>query len=117
MANDLKTCPKLIYRFCMDWSKREFKLFDDFDEAVAFAREYMEADGKNLFIGEQQPGNGVFMWEDRSVFPAKITRKTIGLVKTEEYKEWERKQKIKEASERWDRIRAMYGKGPFANQA
>lgn len=81
------TCPAPIYRVSIDWKKRDYKLFDEFDDAVAFARSLMEADGTKRFLGEKTPGSGILKWED-TITQKKIFR-TIWTANNDKILEWE----------------------------
>lgn len=120
MTYDLKSCPTPVYSVAIDWKKRIYKTFDEFDDAVIFAREMMEADGDKIFVGEKGAGSGILMWKDANG-SKKVYTKNIGTINSHEIIKWEmqKRKEIREKEERekWDRIRAMYGKGPFANQA
>lgn len=108
------TCPAPIYRVSIDWKNRIYKLFDEFDDAVVFARSLMETDGTKQFLGEKTPGSGILKWEDTTT-NKKIYR-TVGVANNREIFEWQMAKRHKEQTKRWDEMRALYGVGPYAKK-
>lgn len=89
--------PAPIYRVSIDWKNRVYELFDDFDDAVYFARGFMEADGTLRFLGEKTPGSGILKWED--TITGKKIFKTVGTANNRELFEYEM-AKRREAKEK-----------------
>ena len=107
-------CPAPIYRVSIDWKNRTYKLFDEFDDAVAFARSLMEADGTKCFLGEKTPGSGILKWED-TITKKKIFR-TVGVVNHYQIFVWQTEKRREEQAKKWDEMRALYGIGPYAKK-
>jgi hypothetical protein len=108
------TCPSPIYRVSIDWKNRIYKLFDEFDDAVAFARSLMETDGTKYFLGEKTPGSGILQWED--TITNKKIYKTIGVANNYKIFQWQMEKRREEQAKKWDEMRALYGVGPYAKK-
>ena len=102
--------PAPIYRVTICKNPKTFKTFIEYDEAVQFCRELMEADGNKFYCGETTPGSGTLKWLDWTEEMPKFVTKTIGIENRAELDKWEieeRKRKQVEAIQK-ERERLKY---------
>jgi len=102
--------PATKYRVAIDHMAREYKTFDTEEQAAAFAREMVEADGNHIFMSAKRGCDGklVLRWMEWANAEPRMVSKTIGVANKEEleaYAKWCAEERKKEFAKKWDATR------------
>jgi len=110
----MKNVPNPIYRITISKENRIYKNFNTVEEAVTFAREMMEADGKHLFMDVKTGCKGTnIRWMDMTNNTPKVVSKAVGIANAREIetikKDNARERWEADFGKRWTALRKLYG--------
>ncbi len=102
--------PATKYRVAIDHMAREYKIFDTEEQAAAFAREMMEADGNHIFMSAERGCDDklVLRWREGADTEPRMGSKIIGIANKEEleaYAKWCAEERKKEFAKKWEATR------------